>query len=156
MAYIKFVERTLPYKYKDNSTYEDLLRYCGNPEKAVAAGVFRLESLTTAATEMQCIAQQFHKDYGTRIQHIIIAFTKRETHTLSMVQFIADACGRFFADRYQVAYYIHWEPNPHIHMIVNRASFVDGKKYPDRFADRQAFWQHVRYVLNGYGIFLCK
>mgnify|MGYP000414122011 CR=1 FL=1 len=59
-------------------------------------------------------------------------------------------------DRYQVAYYIHWEPNPHIHMIVNRVSFVDGKKYPDRFADRQAFWQHVRYVLNGYGIFLCK
>lgn len=92
MAYIKFVERTLPYKYKDSSAYEDLLRYCGNPEKAVAAGVFRLESLTTAAAEMQCTAQQFHKDYGTRIQHIIIAFTKRETPTLSMVQFIADAC----------------------------------------------------------------
>ena len=73
-----------------------------------------------------------------------------------LVQFIAEACGRFFADRYQVAYYIHWEPNPHIHMIVNRVSFVDGKKYPDRFADRQAFWQHVRYALNGYGIFLCK
>ena len=72
MAYIKFVERTLTCKYKDNSTYEDLLRYCGNPEKAVAAGTLHLESLTTAAAEMQCTAQQFHKDYGTRIQHIII------------------------------------------------------------------------------------
>ena len=75
MAYIKFVERTLTCKYKDNSTYEDLLRYCGNPEKAVAAGTLHLESLTTAAAEMQCTAQQFHKDYGTRIQHIIITFT---------------------------------------------------------------------------------
>ena len=65
MAYIKFVERTLTCKYKDNSTYEDLLRYCGNPEKAVAAGTLHLESLTTAAAEMQCTAQQFHKDYGT-------------------------------------------------------------------------------------------
>lgn len=70
MAYIKFVERTFPYKYKDSSTYEDLLCYCGNPEKAVAAGTLHLESLTTAAAEMQCTAQQFHKDYGTRIQHI--------------------------------------------------------------------------------------
>ena len=156
MAYIKFAERASSYKYKDETTYKDLLRYCSNPEKSVAAGTFHLKSLATAAAEMQYTAQQFHKDYGTRIQHIIIAFAKKETPTLSMVQFIADACGRFFADRYQVVYCIHWEPNPHIHMIVNRVSFVDGKKYLDRFADRQAFWQHVRYVLNGYGIFLCK
>ena len=56
MAYIKFVERALTCKYKDSSTYEDLLRYCGNPEKAVAAGAFHLESMTTAAAEMQCLS----------------------------------------------------------------------------------------------------
>lgn len=82
MAYIKFVERTLTCKYKDSSTYEDLLRYCGNPEKAVAAGVFHLESMTTAAAEMQCTAQQFHKDYGTRIQHIIEGYLNLLTSDL--------------------------------------------------------------------------
>lgn len=156
MAYLKIVERSQTHKYRDDDAYSDLIRYCCDPMKMVAAGVLNLESVETAAAEMELTAQQFKKGFGKRISHIIIAFCKKETQSIAALNDIAKACALYYADKYQVLYCVHMEPNPHIHMIVNRVSFVDGKKYPDKYADRHGFWQHAYCVLNEYNIQLWK
>lgn len=156
MAYIKVVERTQSHKYRDDNTYDDLIHYCSNPAKMASYGLINLHSIETAPSEMEMIAQTFKKTFGKRISHTIISFSKQEVSTISLAENIAAVCASYYANRYQVFYCVHMEPNPHIHMIMNRVSFVDGMKYPDKYADRSSFWQHVRYVLNGYGIFLWK
>lgn len=156
MAYIKVVERSQPHKYRDNSTYHDLIHYCCDPTKAAAVGLINLQSIDTASAEMEFVAQKFKKEFGKKISHTIIEFNKQEVPSVSIAERIASACAQYYAASYQVFYCVHMEPNPHIHMIINRVSFVDGKKYPDKFADREGFWRHVRYILNEYGIFLWK
>jgi len=153
---MKIVERGKNYKYKDNEAYRDLICYCCNPLKAAHIGTVNLKSIETAAVEMEAVTQRFHKEFGKRLSHIIISFSPQEVQTVSKVEWIARACAQYYGDRYQVLYCVHATSNIHIHMIVNRVSFVDGRKYPDKYEDRQAFWCHVHHVLRDYGIQLWK
>lgn len=156
MAYIKVVERGQAHKYKDNGTYQDLIQYCCNPLKAVAVGVVNLQSAETAAAEMEYTAQKFKKAFGKRISHIIISFSRQEVKSVSAAEQIARACAQYYAGSYQILYCVHMTSNLHIHMIVNRVSFIDGKKYPDRYEDRSNFWFYVHRVLDRCGIRLWK
>lgn len=156
MAYMKVVERGLPDKYKDSTTYRDLCSYCLNPEKSVYTGTKNLQSAETASEEMEAIAKQFKKEFGKRISHIILSFHGSELKSASTAAEIAEMCARYYAARYQIIWSVQIDPQVHIHMILNRISFIDGKKYPDRYADRHGFWQHVHQVLTLYGIQLWK
>lgn len=156
MAYMKVVERGRSYKYKDDDTYEDLIQYCCNPMKMFSFGLVNLQSLETAPNEMEYTAQKFKKTFGKKISHIIITFSPQEVRSISTVEQIARACAQYYAARYQVFYCVHRTSTVHIHMIINRVSFIDGRKFPDKYEDRWSFWSHVHRVLNDYGIRLWK
>lgn len=156
MAYMKVAERGKGYKYKDDDTYQDVIQYCCNPLKMVSFGLVNLQSLETAPAEMEHTAQKFKKAFGKRISHIIITFGPQEARSIFTVEQIAKRCAQYYAGRYQVFYCVHRTSTIHIHMILNRVSFIDGKKYPDRYEDRWGFWCHLHRVLDDYGIWLWK
>ena len=159
MAYMKIVERGNENKYTDLDAYYDLISYWScDPLKVVATGFANVTSIEQAAEEMEQVTRRFKKAYGKKVSHIIITFAPEELKYRSneSIQWIAEACMRYYADRYQVVYGIHNYPRPHIHMIFNRISFLDGKKYPDRYEDRDRFWVHVYRVLANYNIRLWK
>ena len=156
MAYMKVVERRQPYKYKDNDSYRDLIQYCCNPAKAIQIGWINLQSINTAPEEMEQTAQLFKKEFGKRISHIILAFKPGEVNSLTLAKQIADQCLQYYSAQYQAIYAIHKEPSLHIHIIMNRVSICNGKKYPDRYEDRYKLWAYIRSILKYHNIQLWK
>lgn len=159
MAYIKVVERGKEGKYSDSESYHDLIHYCClDSNKVVCNGCANIKSLDFAADEMAEVTRAAHKEFGKRISHTIIIFSPNELKHVSIdsLNRIAQRCMEYFSLRYQIVYGIHDKPVAHIHMVMNRVSFVDGKKYPDRYQDRQCFWTHVQDVLFDYDIRLWK
>lgn len=159
MAYMKVIERGKEDKYSDLDSYHDLIHYCCfDSSKVVCTGYVNISSLSSAANEMAEVARTAHKEFGKRITHTIITFSPDELKHISMdsLNRIAQRCLEHYSSRYQVVYGIHGTPVAHIHMVMNRVSFVDGKKYPDRYQDRICFWQHVQDILFDYNIRLWK
>ena len=158
MAYMKFVGKTDTEKYKDDATFKDLINYIGNPMKAISIGFANVNALETAADEMETVAMQGRKSAGKKICHIVITFAPQELRCLSMntLEGIAKRCVNYFAARYQVVYAIHNYPQDHIHLVFNRVSPVDFKRYPDRYEDRERFWTFLHHILFDYNIRLRK
>lgn len=156
MAYMKVVERNQSHKYKDNNSYRDLIQYCCNPAKAIHTGKINLQSIETAPEEMEQAARLFKKEFGKRISHIILAFRPGEAASMALVKQIADQCLQYYYSQYQAIYAIHKDPALHIHIIMNRVSLLDGKKYPDRYEDRYRLWAYIRNVMKQHGIQLWK
>lgn len=156
MAYMKVVERNQSHKYKDNDSYRDLIQYCCNPAKVIHVGWINLQSIDTAPEEMKQTARRFKKEFGKRISHIILAFKPGEAPSLDHVIQIADQCLQYYSSRYQAIYAIHREPSLHIHIIMNRISIFDGKKYPDRYEDRYKLWAYIRNIMRCHDIQLWK
>lgn len=154
MAYMKHVGKSQNDKYKDLNTYRDLIAYCCNPQKACSVGFLNVSSIQNAASEMELVAMKGRKSSGKRICHIVMTFSLEELsfRSLETVTCIAQRCMHYFAERYQAFYSIHDYPRPHIHLVINRVSFVDGKRYLDRYEDRESFWAFLHRVLSDYGI----
>lgn len=154
MAYMKNVGNGKTDKYKDLHTYADVITYCCNPQKAYAIGFANVSSAQTAASEMEAVAAQGRQSSGRKICHIIVSFAPEELRHCSAntINYIAQRCMQYFSSRYQVLYVVHDYPRPHIHLVVNRVSFVDGKRYLDRYEDREKFWVFLHGLLSNYGI----
>lgn len=158
MAYLKFVGRADANKYKDSDSFHDLIAYITDPVKAVVVGTANLNSVETAAHEMETVAACGRKSSGKKLCHIVIAFSPEElrAHSRNMVDEIARQCLQYFANRYQVVYSVHAYPQEHIHIVVNRVSPIDFRRYPDRYEDREKFWQFLWQILFHYNIRLWK
>jgi len=158
MAYLKFIGNEDGTKYKDSNSFNDLICYITHPEKAIVVGVANVSSLEAAAVEMETVASQARKSSGKKICHIVVAFSPEESraHSVSIISDIAQKIQQYFGSRYQIVYVIHGYPHKHIHIVFNRVSFVDFKRYPDRYEDRDRFWYYLYQVLDCYNIRLWK
>ena len=158
MAYMKNVGKGNSYKYKDLDTFADVISYCCNPQKAYAIGFANVSSIQNAAKEMEVVSVQGRKSSSKKICHIVISFSPQDLRLCSIdtINHIASMCICYFSVRHQVLYAIHDHPHPHIHLVFNRVSFVDGKRYLDRYEDRERFWVFLHGLLNHYGIRLWK
>ena len=158
MAYVKFIGNEDGAKYKDSDSFNDLICYITNPEKAISIGFANVTSLATAAVEMQAVAAQGRKSSGKKICHIVVAFSPEESraHSVSIISDVAQKIQQYFGSRYHLVYAIHSTPHKHIHIIFNRVSFVDYKRYLDRYEDRNKFWYYLYQILACYNIRLWK
>lgn len=158
MAYLKIIGKGQTDKYMDADSYETLVHYCCDPSKALYTGCSNLPSIPAAAAAMAANDQAFHKTGGKKLVHIVLTFDSRELSLLSAqaIQEIAQRSMAFFAGQYCVVYAIHGIPQPHIHLLIQRTSFVDGRRYPDRYEDRHRFWLYLHNILANHGIRLWK
>lgn len=158
MAYMKFVGKTDASKYKDSDSFKEVVNYITNPLKAISIGFANVSTLETAAAEMEAVAIQGRKSPGKKLCHIVITFSPGELRLLSQnsIHDIASQCLQYFSCRYQVVWATHNRSGVHIHLVLNRVSFVDFKRYPDRYEERNHFWMFLYHLLSNYNIRLWK
>lgn len=158
MAYMKFVGKTEEAKYKDMDSFRDIINYITNPAKMLSIGFANVSSLETAAAEMEAVSLQGRKSAGKKLCHIVITFSREELRRLSesTINSIACQCLQYFSARYQVVYAIHKSSQKHIHLVFNRVSLFDFKRFADRYEDRNLFWLFLYQILSNYNIRLWK
>jgi len=152
MAYMKFVGKTEAAKYRDMDSFRDVINYITNPAKAVSIGFANVSSLETAAAEMETVSLQGRKSAGKKLCHIVITFSHEELQCLSesAINDIASQYMEYFSSRYQVVYATHKSSQEHIHLVFNKVSPFDFKRYPDRYEDRNYFWLFLYQLLSNY------
>lgn len=158
MAYMKFIGLGAPDKYKDSTAFSDIISYCCQPSKAIHIGLSHLSSIHTAASEMEAVSQRARQSSGKKLCHVVIAFDHKEAQRFPLETFIqiAEICSKYFSDRFQILYAIHNEPCIHIHLVWNRVSYVDFKRFLNRYQDQYQFQSFVYNLLQGYHITLWK
>lgn len=143
-------------KYKDDTIYNDIVRYCLDPHKAPSGFVtgFNL-TMGYIADDMYELAQRFKKLKGTRIRHVILAFDPIKEKHISPEDalYIAEKGCRYYASDYQVFAIVHEnKEHLHIHMVMNTVRIHDGEKYKGRKKDYYAFQDYLKKTIRPFGL----
>ncbi len=93
-----------------------------------------------AFREFSMVQHAFHNTEGCQLLHFIVSFSTTESYRMDTDNMLAlgfEIC-RFFPD-WQTVYALHLDAShPHLHFVVNRVSFADGRRYAGGLI---AFWQ---------------
>ena len=132
-------------KYHDDESFDSVISYCINPEKAVFVGGFGV-NINQAAYEMECVAKAFGHESGLRLRHWVLSFQSREFGRLKKIDYILQQiawyAARYYAWQYQIIYAVHRDTeNPHIHFVMSTTNFITGGKYPGTKKDYYAYQQ---------------
>lgn len=142
-------------KYHDDASYEDVIRYCFNPQKLAGWGG-RAVNPGQAAMEFQKLAKAYDKDYGVRLRHFVISFSEREANCLGYdiydyLNCFAEYVMDYYGNEYQIIYALHRSrKNPHIHFVMNTVNYKTGEKYRGDKQDYYAFQEYLRSFVRKY------
>jgi len=148
-------------KYTDNASYHSLIHYCMNPKKLYKCGGVSVDAVN-AACQMSAVAEAYNKNSGKRLRHMILRFIelpltgnlREDCHKLETTYQIAFEIALFYQNQFQTAFYVHRdEKHAHIHFIINRVDFMNGRKYDDVHNDFRSFVEHVENILAKYYIY---
>lgn len=79
---------------------------------------------------MEDVAEQFHKNRGIRLKHIIISFSPEDGVSNGMAACEAEEISQKIGMIYQNVYAIHEDKAaPHIHIMMNTVNHINGYKY---------------------------
>lgn len=141
-------------KYRDLEAKEDVTNYIFNPWKMPHnyCGFMGVRSQDISGSMMQ-ISAKFKKENGVQLRHFIISFSPYELRDFSIANEIGSLAMRFFGREYQTVYAVHEKHyNPHIHIVINSVSCVDGHRYYGTKREFYAMMNYFRRVLLSYGI----
>lgn len=159
MAQLKFIERDKNGRRIIHPSYHDLIySCCFASNKAIHTGQANIRSLLFASCEMEQVVRAARNETFNYVSHMLITFSPDDAKDISMgtLDHIAQLCINYYAPRYQLVYGIHNTSMPHIHIIMNRISFIDGTLYLNEYQDQHGFRDHVQQVLSNYNIQLCE
>ena len=146
-------------KYKDDSALRDTINYILNPAK-VPEGCVILRGVTsasTAAQQMDILAQAYGKNKGTRLRHFILSFDADENVDAQTAFEVGWRLSDYYAGQYQLVGAVHQNTDHlHIHFVMNTVGAIDGKKYSGKKKDYYDFGKYVRAVLSEYDLILQK
>lgn len=154
MAVLKVITPGNQGKYHDQNVYHDLICYIQNPLKTIHGYIGGIAvNPRNAAYEMQCLAAAYHKDFGGHLRHMVVSFPPGELDQADTAHEIACQLALYYGGRFQITWAVHEDTaSLHIHFVMNRVSYLSGKKYEGDKADYYAFQNHVRSVLRAYGL----
>ena len=124
-------------KYKDDDARQDLYAYMmdqkhSNQSKKLVhhyIGGSHVD-LSNPVQSMEEVAKKYHKDRGVRLKHIIVSFAQQDNVTAHMIASAAEEMSQRIGQIYQNFYVVHEDRrSPHIHMMMNTVSHVNGYKY---------------------------
>lgn len=137
------------HKFFDANSYHDAIRYISQNGTAPYVGGANITSMETAATEMKATATAFGKDSGKRLRHSVVSFDQSEGITPEQAHAYGQQIIQYYAPEYQIAYAVHTNTeNPHIHLVMNQVSYVDGHRYRGDKADYYSFKRHIQSVTH--------
>lgn len=151
MVHIEFVSKDF---YKNSSSVEKLIYYATHKDgrQVNCFGGFNV-NVYNATEQFNAVKTYFEKhDDHRKIRHIVIDFDpKRILLTALDAEEIAKRICLYYSNRYQIVYGIHENTEqPHIHIVFNATSFVDGRQYSEGEDDYYRFCNFVNEVVREY------
>ena len=141
-------------KYCDDNALRDVINYITRgyqlPDNMIGAyGVTK----NYAALEMELVSRAYLKYSNCRLRHWVVSFSEEDNITLEEVWQIADKSAAFYKSRYQIIYAIHTDTdNIHVHFVMNRISYRDGKVYAGKYSDFYDYKNHLAKLCGRYGV----
>ena len=110
-----------------------------------------------AYEQMTTVKKYFGKTSGNQLMHFMISFNEN-MDTVDKCKEATYEIAKYFGERFQVCYAIHYDPNCdengvvrslyHLHMIVNSVSYVDGKMFSKGKDDINRFMHYISDIIN--------
>lgn len=151
---VLFKKIAAPGKYHDDMAVYDVLAYISQRDKTPSSHIFSSHdtnsSLPIIATGMQSVAIHYGKNSHIRLHHFILTFNPDAAHLLPFIaNDICDCIGKI----YQVVVAQHEDTaNPHLHVVFNSVSFVNGYKYRGGKEDYYELIDQMRSIVHKYGL----
>lgn len=115
-------------KYHDDLAIHDVLSYITRKDKTPSGNIFYShESMPHIIDSMISVSRHYRKYSKIRLHHFILTFKPNDSTFIPLVaQDICEHIGRIF----QVVVTQHEDtPNPHLHVVFNAVSYINGYKY---------------------------
>ena len=141
-------------KYCDDNALRDVINYITRgyqlPDNMIGAyGVTK----NNAAMQMEIVSEVYWKHLNCRLRHWVVSFSQEDNVTLEEVRQIADRSAGFYKSRYQIIYAIQTDTdNIHVHFVMNRISYRDGKAYSGKYSDFYDYRNHLSKLCGRYGV----
>jgi len=115
-------------KYHDDLAIHDVLTYITRNDKTPRGNIFYShESMPDIIDCMISVSTQYGKYSRIRLHHFILSFPPNYA---SFLPAIAQDIRQFIGRVYQVVVAQHEDtPNPHLHVVFNAVSYINGYKY---------------------------
>lgn len=136
-------------KYHDDLAIQNVLTYITRKDKTPSGNIFYShESMPHIIDSMISVSKQFGKYSKIRLHHFILTFKPRESTFLPLVaQDICDNIGRI----YQVVVAQHEDThNPHLHVVFNAVSYINGYKYHGGKEDYYELIESMNIIVRRY------
>ena len=152
MVYFKKIAAT--GKYHDDQAVYDVLAYITRKDKTPSGNIYCSHNsgfpMPMIATSMRAVAAHYGKNSHIRLHHFILTFNPSLVNLLpSIANDICDYIGR----TYQVVVAQHEDtPNPHLHVVFNSVSFVNGYKYRGGKEDYYELIDQMSSIVHKYGL----
>ena len=143
-----------PCQYCDQSAINDVVAYCLQERKTPQNLIFAHGvDPQYAASEMHDVAAVYGKDSGLRLRHSVLSFAPNENISAAEAAEIAQEAIDFYGDNYQIVSAVHEDTDDiHIHIVMNKISFVDGSRYRGKKSDYYQYQKHLKSILSANGI----
>ncbi len=150
-------------RYKDDNARQDVFNYMIDSKHPCNSQKIQHDliggshvDLSDPIKSMEEVAQQYNKDRGIRAKHIIATFSEDDGMSPGMIACAAEELSQKIGTRYQNVYAIHEDQEiPHIHMMVNTVSHVDGYKYNPK-EDKKFIEQMYKETMEEFGVDRCR
>ena len=142
-------------KYYDLQSKVDVIRYILNPYKTPHhyCGFARVKPNEPVGSMIN-ITTKFGKSSGVQLRHFIISFSPDEIKDYRIANEIGSLVIEYFGKEYQAVYAVHEkQENPHIHIVMNSVSYIDGHRYYGTRREFNGFRSFLKSILRKYGIF---
>lgn len=144
-------------KYHDDLAIYDVLAYITRKDKTPSGHIFtsdrsipNFESIPILATYMNNVARYYGKFSHIRLHHFILTFNPKDGSFLPSIA--KDIC-EFIGRTYQVVVAQHEDTaNPHLHVVFNSVSFVNGYKYRGGKEDYYELIESMKSIVYKYGL----
>lgn len=139
--------------YYSVTSIENLVKYVTDYNKThglIGAIGTNPNEVDKMISQMMAVKYAYGKSNGYRqARHIVVSFKENEVVSQEVVYDIAYDIARFYADRYQICFGVHWNTdNLHIHFVQNTVSYVDGKLFSGNWVELNWFRQYVNCVVD--------
>lgn len=156
MAVIKIVGVGERGKYFDDEAIGSVLNYAMQTYKTCPELIFtgHISNITTAAQEMEAVAIQFGKNSRKRLRHTVLSFSPQELGDIRLLAEIAQQIAAYAGYIYQTVAIVHLDrEHPHIHIIMNTVSWLNGLKYRGTKEEYYQFKKYINDLLRPLGLF---
>lgn len=141
-------------KYRDLEAKEYVTTYILNPYKMPHkyCGFWMVDPRDIAGSMMKG-SVNFNKENGVQLRHFIISFSPKELKDYRIANEMGNLAMRFFGKEYQAVYAVHEKSeNPHIHIVINSVSHIDGHRYGGTKKEFYNMMNYLKSVLFRYGV----